>query len=346
MKRPQLQHSKSIVLRSALGLAVLTGAGATSADVPVNVQNFVRAESDTMFRANMKTFHIQVGKLFHMRKPTTPDNQPVIRMNQDTLYSALIMDLSRPVKITLPEIGGRYMSLHVISQDHYMFVEDEPGTYELTEDSVGTRFAYATFRTYYNAGDPADLDKAHAAQDKIQVIGGGEGPFEAPDWNTDNLTAARKALNDLAVLGFDPSYAFGRKEDVRPVDYLVGAAAGWGGLPKSAASYLVDSVSKNDGTTTYELTVKDVPVDAFWSITVYNADGYLDDNALGVNSYNNSSAGQNDDGSYTIRFGGCDSNPVNCIPISPGWNYAVRMYKPRQEILDGEWQFPKPQPAN
>jgi hypothetical protein len=26
---------------------------------------------------------------------------------------------------------------------------------------------------------------------------------------------------------------------------------------------------------------------------------------------------------------------ANCIPISPGWNYAIRMYQPRTEILDG-----------
>jgi hypothetical protein len=238
------------------------------------------------------------------------------------------------------------MSMHVINQDHYMFVESKPGTYRLTEDEVGTRFAGVTIRTFYNAGDPDDLPKAHAAQDGIELTGGGEGPFDAPDWNTDDLKVARKALNDLAVLGFDTAYAFGRKEEVRPVDYLVGAAAGWGGLPQRAAMYILDSVDKNDGQTPHAVTVKDVPVDAFWSITVYNADGYLEANERGVNSYNNFSAQPNEDGSYTIHFGGCDEGRVNCIPISPGWNYAIRMYQPRAEILDGSWHFPAPQPVD
>ena len=26
-----------------------------------------------------------------------------------------------------------------------------------------------------------------------------------------------------------------------------------------------------------------------------------------------------------------------------GWNYTVRIYRPRQEILDGKWKFPEAQ---
>jgi hypothetical protein len=320
---------------------------ATAADpgepVSVTIANFVRAESDHMIRSNMKAAGAGFGQFSHLRKPTTPDNQPVIRMNQDTLYSGTVLDLSKSVTITLPEVGGRYMSMHVVNQDHYMIVESEPGTYELTEESVGTRFALVTVRTFYNAGDPDDLAEAHAAQDKLEISGGGSGPFEAPDWDTDDLAVARKALNDLAVLGFDTAYAFGRKEDVRPIDHLVGAAAGWGGLPRAAAFYILDSVEKNDGRTPHAVTVKDVPVDAFWSVTVYNAEGYLEANDLGVNSYNNLSAKPNEDGSYTIHFGG-DPERVNYLPITEGWNYAVRMYQPQKEILDGTWNFPSVEP--
>lgn len=306
----------------------------------VTVETFVRAESDFNIRASMSTFGIDVNKIQHLREPTTTENQPTIRMNQDTLYSGLVLDLSEPVEITLPEVDGRYMSMHVVNQDHYMSAEAQPGTYKLTEEEVGTRFAMVTFRTFADVTDTDDIAKAHAAQDAIVTSGGGKGPFEAPDWNLDDLAVARKALSDIAVLGFDASYAFGSKEQTRPIDHLVGAAAGWGGLPRTAASYVIDSVDANDGKIPHTVTVKDVPVDAFWSITIYNADGYLEPNDMGVNSYNNFTAKPNDIGAYPIHFGGCDDGRVNCIPVSPGWNYTIRLYQPRGEILDGSWTFP------
>jgi len=344
MKRVEKQRIGTWALFVSMAIALSAGTASVQAAEPVTVANFVRAESDHMIRANMKMVGAGIGELVHLREPTTPDNQPVIRMNQDTLYSGIVLDMSKPATITLPEVGGRYMSMHVVNQDHYMFVESKPGTYELTEDSVGTRFALVTVRTFYDAGDPDDLAKAHAAQDKLEFSGGGAGPFEAPDWDLDDLAKARKALSDLATLGFDSAYAFGSKEEVRPIDHLVGAAAGWGGLPRTAAYYEMGSVDNNDGKTAYAVTVKDVPVDAFWSITVYNADGYLEKNDLGRNSFNNSSATPNEDGSYTIRFGG-DPGNENYLPITDGWNYAIRMYQPRKEILDGEWSFPSIEPV-
>ena len=89
----------------------------------------------------------------------------------------------------------------------------------------------------------------------------------------------------------------------------------------------------------YELTVRDVPVDGFWSISVYNADGYFEPNERNAYSVNNITATPNDDGSVTVHFGGADDLP-NMIPIMDGWNYLVRLYRPRAEILDGSWTFP------
>jgi hypothetical protein len=41
------------------------------------------------------------------------------------------------------------------------------------------------------------------------------------------------------------------------------------------------------------------------------------------------------DGSVTVQFGGCDGKTPNCLPIMTGWNYTVRLFRPRPEILGG-----------
>jgi hypothetical protein len=101
----------------------------------------------------------------------------------------------------------------------------------------------------------------------------------------------------------------------------------------------------NDGKTAYTLNLKDVPVDGFWSISVYNADGYFEPNPYDVYSLNNITALKGGDGSITVQFGGYDDTIPNCLPIMPRWNYLVRLYRPRPEILNGSWVFPQAEPV-
>jgi len=119
-----------------------------------------------------------------------------------------------------------------------------------------------------------------------------------------------------------------------------------GGNPEKDGLYLNVTPTKNDGTTIYKLNVKEVPVDGFWSITVYNAEGYFQSNELSLYSVNNLTAKKSEDGSITIQFGGCDGTIPNCLPIMKGWIYTVRLYPPRAEILNGSWTFPKAEPVN
>ena len=141
----------------------------------------------------------------------------------------------------------------------------------------------------------------------------------------------------------DAANSFGAREDVDPVRHLVATAWGWGGLPDAEAQYL--NVVPNLPVGAYSLTVSDVPVDAFWSISVYNRDGYFQENEYNAYSVNNITGESNPDGSFTVHFGG-DPESVNYLPITEGWNYTVRLYRPRQEILSGEWVFPAVQPVN
>jgi hypothetical protein len=317
-----------------------------SSPVTVTVENFARAESDLYFSRAVGTAGL--AKFEHNRAPTAIDQQMVIRMNRDTLYSMAVFDLDAgPATVILPDAGKRFMSLEVINQDHYVVgVHYGAGSYQIDRATAGTRYILTALRTLADPADPKDIAAACSLQDAVRAQQENRGTFEIPNWDPVSQKKVREAL---AVLGstlttFDR--AFGAKNQVDPIRHLIGSAVGWGGNPDKDARYTGMSPARNDGLTIHRLKVRDVPVDGFWSVTVYNADGYLEPNPSGIYSINNITAKRSSDGSVEIQFGGCDGKVPNCIPITPGWNYTVRMYRPRPEILDGTWKFPEAQPID
>ena len=328
----------------ALSLIVTGGTHAQSPSVPVTVENFPRAESDLYMGKTVK--EVGLGKLLHVRSPTEIDKQMVIRMNRDTLYSSAVFDLDAgPVTITLPDAGKRFMSMQVINEDHYTpMVIYKPGPVTLTRDQAGTRYVLTAVRTLVDPNDPKDLDQVHALQDAIKASQKSPGKFEAPNWDETSQKDVRDALLVLAAHTDGFKNAFGTKQQVDPIKHLIGTAAGWGGNPDKDASYSSFSPPRNDGNTIYKLNVPaNVPVDAFWSISLYDAKGYFEKNPYDAYSLNSITAEKGPDGSVAVQFGGCDGKIPNCLPIMKGWNYTVRLYRPRQEILDGKWKFPEAQ---
>ncbi|WP_199084637.1 DUF1214 domain-containing protein [Bosea sp. ASV33] len=134
---------------------------------------------------------------------------------------------------------------------------------------------------------------------------------------------------------------FGARGEVDPIRFLLGAASVWGGNPEKDATYLNVFPQQNDGKTVYRLLVPgNVPVDSFWSVSIYIGAGYFAPNRLNAYSINDITARKAADGSVAIQFGGCDGEVPNCLPITKGWNYLVRRYRPKAEILNGSWKFP------
>lgn len=310
---------------------------------PVTWDNFVRAETDKYFKSYSQLAGI--GNLYNIRKPTPIDAQKIIRMNRDTLYSIVVVDLTSPVTITKPDTGSRFQSMQVLNEDEYTtMVVYKPGKYTLTQDELGTRYAMIGLRTLVDANDPADIKKVNDIQDQIKVEQASKGNLEIPNWDKTSQDRLRAALQVLASTMTDTSKAFGTKEDTDSAAHMIGAAWGWGANPVKDAKYLNVTPAMNDGKTPYTLSVKDVPVDGFWSISIYNGEGYFVQNKYDAYSINNITGKKGKDGSYTIHFGG-DPNQPNYLPIMDGWNYIVRLYQPRQEILDGTWKFPAPQPV-
>ncbi len=307
----------------------------------VNVDNFIRAETDRMFAALQQRGGVNV--VFHHREPAALDDQTVIRQNRDTLYSSVIADISQAATLTVPDAGARYLSVMVVSQDHYINrIFHESGDYELTVEEFDTDYVLVAARILVDPNNPDDVATVNQLQDHLQLTAKSARPFVSADYDQASLDITRDALLTLSrgLARFD--HAFGRRDDVDPIRHLVATASGWGGLPEQEALYL--NVDPGLPVANYQLEVGDVPVDAFWSISVYNAAGYFEPNDRGVVSINSVTADRNDDGSITVRFG--DGDAPNTIAIMDGWNYAVRLYQPRPEILDGSWTFPTLQPAD
>ncbi|NWL81137.1 carboxylesterase [Pseudomonas taiwanensis] len=334
-------------LAAALLLGIMGVSTAQAEDsVTVTVDNFAQAESDMYFTRMVNKGGF--GKLNHNRALAPIDQQTVVRINRDTLYSSGVFDLDAgPVTVTLPDAGTRFMSLQVISEEHYVpNVFYGAGTYTVTRESVGTRYAAVGIRTLVDPNDPNDVQQVSALQDQIQVQQASSGKFEVPKWDPESQKRVRDALVALNATLPSLKNAFGTKGQVEPVRHLIGAAAAWGGNPDKDATYLNVTPAANDGKTVYRLTVRDVPVKDFWSISLYNAKGYFEANPYNAYTLNSITAKKAADGSVTVQFGGCDGKVVNCLPVMPGWNYMVRLYRPGAEVLDGTWSFPEARPLN
>ncbi|MFE6996676.1 DUF1214 domain-containing protein [Microbacterium sp. NPDC057659] len=306
--------------------------------VHVNVDNFALAETHRMMH-DLQRDAGGVNRFLHNRRPADIDKQTVIRLNRDTLYSFAVVDISAGATLTIPEHGDRYLSAMIVNEHHYINeIFHDAGEYELTVQQFDTPYVVVAVRTLVDPADAADLAAVASMQDQIGLSSASAVPFESPDYDATSLDETRNALLALArnLAAFDRT--FGTRDEVDPVRHLIGTAAGWGGLPSSEATYI--GVDPRLPVGQYELTVGEVPVDGFWSLSVYNAGGFFEKNDRDAYTINNITGVRNDDGTITVRFGDYPEGTPNALPITEGWNYLVRLYRPRPEIADGSWSFP------
>jgi hypothetical protein len=314
-------------------------------EIPVVISNFARAATDIEL-AKYVSLAGGVNRFFHFRDPGDVDSQPTIRMNFDTLYSTAVVDISEGATLTLPEVGDRYMSAMIVNQDHYINdVFHGGGTYTLETATFDTPYVIVFMRTLVDASDPDDVAAVHAIQNQMAVEAASSQPFILPDYDEEGYEGLVAGLNALLPFMVDSSGAFGPKDNVDPINHLLSTAIGWGGLPETEAFY--DGANLGLPVGEYKIEVPaDVPVEAFWSVSLYNDRGFFEKNDRNAYNVNSVTGAQNDDGSMTIHLGGCEDDRVNCLPLMDGWNYVVRMYRPEPAVIDGSWTFPAVVPVN
>lgn len=316
-------------------------AATSSAATVVTVDNYNRAQTDVYFALIAKAGGF--GKFVHARDLAPIDQRGIIRPNRDTLYSMAVFDFDAgPVTITLPDPGRHFMTMQVVNEDQFTpSVFYGSGTHTLARKLIGTRYAAVVVRVLVDPHNKDELQQIHSFQDALKVVQQNSGAFQIPDWDEPSRKMVQAALLQLGTTISDTRRMYGANErQVDPVRHLIGSAMLWGGNPEKDALYLPITPDRNDGNTIYTLTAKDVPVDGFWSLTVYNSEGYFEPNEYGAYSLNSVTAIKGPDGSVAIQFGGCDGRIPNCLPIARRWNYTVRLFRPRPQVLNATWKFP------
>ena len=269
----------------------------------------------------------------HKRAVPSVENQPVIRMNRDTLYSMAIVDTTKGASVTLPETNGRYISLMYLDEDHRVYDMDyTAGKHEIPSYSD---HMYALVRIGVRAGDAADLAEIHKLQDQIKLVAGSSTPFKPISFDKESYEKTHhgvlKSFADSGLL--DTEKMFGTEDYVDPDKYLMGTAIGWGGATWKDNIYQFSKNFKGvDGRSTTFADPKNTG--GFWSITVYDKGGFMFDEVANVNS---ETAVKNEDGTFTVNFG--RDGEVNNIPVKNDtgeWNAAMRQYTPSQAVIDGE----------
>jgi len=362
----------------SVGHALLLAVAAAAAPQPVTIDNFLLAESDNYMSKYVEKGAL--GKFDHARTVTPVDTSPgsapthgqdVIRMNRDTLYSFLMLDLSSDAVVTYPENAGRFISFMCSSETHDVFPGIyKPGKYLITKDgcgctppcrsvvdgqscsAFGTAKGFILLRMLAVAGNDTDVKAANALQDRFTVEQKDVGRWDVPDWDQDQLSDVRESLLHLQATSKEPP-VFGFFTGPDRIDHLYGimmVAAGWGGARAQDQTYA--QWLSQDSTETHSLTMPKVPLEdnGFWSVTVYSREGFMFADPSNYNSAAQGAGGLNPDGSTTVHFGGCDDparqkpSAAHCLPIQKGWNIAIRFFRPSKEILDGSWKPSLPEP--
>lgn len=293
--------------------------GATGAVIPVTLENFIHAESSMYFQKQQDKF--PVNQWQHVRQMADKDHQDIIRMNADTAYSIAIVDVSEGATISLPE-SDFYQSILVIDENHYNpYVIYSGESVHLTLDDVTAgEHVYLLMRT--------SDEEMQERQDAAVIDAMSDKPFVSKNYDQEQLDKVRAELiARMAEIQPRAFLAFGTKEEVDPEVHLVASAAGWAGLPAKHAMYIPDIPVKDRSGIPSSITFDPPELlydqGAFWSITAYNAEGWIATDNFAINS---KQAKPNADGSYTIRFN-CEGEENN-INVPEDWNATFRTYMP------------------
>jgi len=278
-----------------------------------------------------------VNRFFHFPGLTRFGDTWVVSVNNDTVYSVAVVDARAGFSVEVPEMGDRFVSLHIQDFNH-TFVDYTwaSGTHRYAAGDVDTDYVLAGLRIATTGTDEDEAFIREWLQPRSTIVAASAIPFE-PHADPTVTRRVREAL--LPQYERLPDTYGTVKYDIRAVtdwEKWTYAVAGQFGLsPDDTAMYPPFAPPETRGDVTYRASFDAVPAEAFFSLTVYSADRFLMSDDHNIVSSNRPDFVARSDGSFDIVFGGADARELAAreganylYTPQDGWNGIVRAYRP------------------
>jgi len=313
-----------------LTILTMSAAEAKENKVVITNDNFIHADSTRAFFKELDQTNGKMNVVRPVRELTNTDNQDVIRMNEDTLYTRILLDVKGGATISTKDYEG-FQNINVIDVHHSQIATlTGAGTLKVDETMLTEgQHVYVIVRTGLLRKLPKAemMAKGHQAQDEISITFKSSEPF-VPSVDYDFATLDVVKYKILKAFAVNPKSGaaengLGTVKERDPDSARVVIAIGWGALSGIDAAYAAFSGYKER----VSFTITDTPNSkdtGFFSVTIYNADGYIATMNYAINSDNMIA---NKDGSYTITF------LASGEPVKEGEQNIVRT--PRGKLWTG-----------
>ncbi len=309
-------------------------------DYGMTAMEFQRKEADLIFMDMLS--RAGLNEFVHFDGLSKAADKWVVTPNADTVYSVAVIDAREGFLVELPDVGERFISLHVQDYNH-TFVDYtwDSGLHEYAGEDVDTDYVIIGVRVGTDASQE-DLDYIdNVLQPAMVITANSAVPFET-DTTEEDVAELRDAL--LVEWGNLPDMFDSVQFDIKDVSdwekWTYAIAGSWGLSPESTAMYASWAPEGTKANTCYTATFDKVPAEAFASLTMYDEDNYLMTDEYNVVSTNREAYRANADGSFTIVFGDdtcreiAEERDVNyaLTPVD-GWRAQIRAYSPDVEAM-------------
>jgi len=296
------------------------------------MDNVITAETAKYMAA--ETIESGPNKFRHEREGIKLDNQTIIRSNFDAIYSYAVYDVSGGLKITVPSYD-LYHIVQVIDEKSVTIGVVYPGeTKEFTKEDLSYGdHVYLFMRTQPRTYDEKGMEEMRKRQDAVVVEAGAANPYTSEvKYDIESFNKLRADLIKRAITeGVIEEGFIDDIKNIKTPQYQLINTAGWAGLPAKHAYYFVvlpgDEGAKNGEHSSVTFKKPDLQYDrsGYWSITIYNEDGWVVDEPFNMNS---AKVKPNEDGTITLNFNG-GPDVINNIKAPKNWNALFRCYLPK-----------------